>query len=166
MARAGSSLAAARPGGYRDGAEDATTVPSAATATTAVTAMRLRIGPVTAGTTSVPADVGEATPGRAGWRGSPSTVAVRWESCCAYNLAVVSTWACKWAPFTSAGTWKPSTSPSTSTTTANVTRTYDAISRPDSPHALRRTRSSTSARYLRALTGVSLQRGSWAPPGA
>ena len=37
-AGAGSSLAAARPGGYRDGAEDATTVPSAAIATTAVTA--------------------------------------------------------------------------------------------------------------------------------
>jgi hypothetical protein len=33
----GSSLAAARPDGYRDGAEDATTMPSAATATTAVT---------------------------------------------------------------------------------------------------------------------------------
>ena len=38
VAGAGSSLAAARPGGYRDGAEDATTVPSAAIATTAVTA--------------------------------------------------------------------------------------------------------------------------------
>jgi len=34
----GSSLAAAFHGGYRDGAEDATTVPSAAIATTAVTA--------------------------------------------------------------------------------------------------------------------------------
>ena len=32
----GSSLAAVRPGGYLDGAEDARTVPSAATATTAV----------------------------------------------------------------------------------------------------------------------------------
>ena len=70
----GSSLAAARPGGYRDGAEDATTVPSAATATTAVTAWLLRIGPVIAGTTSVPSGAGRARPGCAGWPGSPSTV--------------------------------------------------------------------------------------------
>src|ERR1035438_9648313 len=53
MAAAGSSLAAARPGGYRDGAEDATTVPSAAIATTAVTAWWLWSGPVIAGTVSV-----------------------------------------------------------------------------------------------------------------
>src|SRR6516165_3531558 len=66
VARAGSSLAAARPGGYRDGAEDATTVPSAAIATTAVTAWPLWIGPVIAGTASVPS--------WAGWPGSPSTV--------------------------------------------------------------------------------------------
>ena len=70
----GSSLAAARPGGYRDGAEDATTVPSAAIATTAVTACFLGIGPVIAGTTSVPSGVGRAMPGCAGWPGSPSTV--------------------------------------------------------------------------------------------
>ena len=56
----GSSLAAARPGGYRDGAEDATTVPSAAIATTAVTAWSLWIGPVIAGTTSVPSGAGRA----------------------------------------------------------------------------------------------------------
>ena len=62
-AGAGSSLAAARPGGYRDGAEDATTVPSAATATTAVTAWSLWTGPVIAGTISVPS--GSAGPGPA-----------------------------------------------------------------------------------------------------
>ena len=74
-AGAGSSLAAARPGGYRDGAEDATTVPSAAIATTAVTAWSLWTGPVIAGTTSVlPSGVGGAWPGCAGWPGSPSTV--------------------------------------------------------------------------------------------
>ena len=75
VAGAGSSLAAARPGGYRDGAEDATTVPSAAIATTAVTAWWLWIGPVIAGTTSVrrPGPAGP-WPGCAGWPGSPSTV--------------------------------------------------------------------------------------------
>ena len=73
-AGAGSSLAAARPAGYRDGAEDATTVPSAATATTAVTAWLLWIGPVTAGTTSVPSGASRARPGCAGLPGSPSTV--------------------------------------------------------------------------------------------
>ena len=74
-AGAGSSLAAARPGGYRDGAEDATTVPSAAIATTAVTAWLLWIGPVIAGTASVPSGAELATvPGCAGWPGSPSTV--------------------------------------------------------------------------------------------
>src|SRR6266851_3480341 len=70
----GSSLAAARPGGYRDGAEDATTVPSAAIATTAVTAWSLWIGPVIAGTASVPSRAGRAWPGCAGWPGTPSTV--------------------------------------------------------------------------------------------
>jgi hypothetical protein len=71
----GSSLAAARPGGYRDGAEDATTVPSAAIATTAVTAWSLWIVPVIAGTSSVPSGAGLGTvPGRAGWPGTPSTV--------------------------------------------------------------------------------------------
>ena len=71
----GSSLAAARPGGYRAGAEDATTVPSAATATTAVIPWLLLIGPVNAGTSSVPSGAELATiPGRAGWPGSPSTV--------------------------------------------------------------------------------------------
>ena len=70
----GSSLAAARPGGYRDGAEDATTVPSAAIATTAVTAWWLWTGPVIAGTTSVPSGAVRARPGCAGWPGSPSTV--------------------------------------------------------------------------------------------
>src|SRR5712671_1679195 len=74
VARAGSSPTAARPGGYRDGAEDATTVPSAATATTVVTAWWLWTGPVIAGTTSVPSGAGRARPGRAGWPGSPSTV--------------------------------------------------------------------------------------------
>src|SRR6476646_7088358 len=66
VAWTGSSLAAARPGGYRDGAEDATTVPSAAIATTAVTAWRLWIGPVIAGTASVPSGAIRARPGCAG----------------------------------------------------------------------------------------------------
>jgi len=74
VAGAGSSLAAARPGGYRAGAEDATTVPSAAIATTAVTAWSLWIGPVIAGTASVPSGAGRARPGCAGWPGTPSTV--------------------------------------------------------------------------------------------
>src|SRR6478735_2805944 len=74
VAWSGSSLAAARPGGYRDGAEDATTVPSAAIATTAVTAWSLGIGPVIAGTTSVPSWARLASPGSAGWPGTPSTV--------------------------------------------------------------------------------------------
>ena len=75
VAGAGSSLAAARPGRYRDGAEDATTVPSAAIATTAVTAWPLWIGPVIAGTISVlPSGVVGAWPGWPGWSGSPSTV--------------------------------------------------------------------------------------------
>src|SRR5229473_7577123 len=74
IAGSGSSLAAARPGGYRDGAEDATTVPSAAIATTAVTAWSPWIGPVIAGTASVPSGAGRARPGRAGWPGMPSTV--------------------------------------------------------------------------------------------
>src|SRR5262250_1198380 len=64
VAGAGSSLAAARPGGYRDGAEDATTVPSAAIATTAVTARSLWIGPGIAGTTSVPSGASRARPAR------------------------------------------------------------------------------------------------------
>src|SRR5215469_5419304 len=72
----GSSLAADRPGGYRDGAEDATIVPSAATATTAVTAWWLWIRPVISGTTRAPSDAGRATPGCDGWLGSPSTVPV------------------------------------------------------------------------------------------
>jgi hypothetical protein len=76
-AGAGSSLAAARPGGYRDGTEDATTVPSAATATTAVTAWSLCPGPVIAGTSSVPPWPGRAMPGWGGWPGSPSTIPVR-----------------------------------------------------------------------------------------
>ena len=70
----GSSLAAARPGGYRAGAEDATTVPSVAIATTAVTPCFLGIGPVIAGNTSVPPGVGRTMPSFAGWPGSPSTV--------------------------------------------------------------------------------------------
>jgi len=65
VAWTGSSLAAARPGGYRDGAEDATTVPSAAIATTAVTAWWLWSGPVIAGTASVPSGAVRARPGRA-----------------------------------------------------------------------------------------------------
>src|SRR6266566_3570461 len=65
IAGAGSSLAA-RPRGYRDGAEDATTVPSAAIATTAVTAWSLWIGPAIAGTASVPSGAGRARPGCAG----------------------------------------------------------------------------------------------------
>ena len=65
---AGSSLVAARPGGYTDGAEDATTVPSAAIATTAVTAWWPWIGPVIAGTISVlPPGASRAWPGRGGW---------------------------------------------------------------------------------------------------
>src|SRR6516165_11582518 len=74
VAGTGSSLATVRPGGYRDGAEDATTVPSAAIATTAVTAWSLWIGPVIAGTTSVPSGASRARPGCAGWPGTPSTV--------------------------------------------------------------------------------------------
>src|ERR1700726_4125540 len=70
----GSSPAAARPGGYSDGAEDATTVPSAAIATTAVTAWSLWTGPVIAGTASVPSGADRARPGCAGWPGMPSTV--------------------------------------------------------------------------------------------
>src|SRR5260370_1473494 len=76
VAGAGSSLAAARPGGYTDGAEDAATVPSAAIATTAVTAWSPWTGPVIAGTASVPepSGAGRARPGWAGWPTSPSTV--------------------------------------------------------------------------------------------
>src|SRR6478735_4452133 len=74
VAWTGSSLAAARPGGYRDGAEDATTVPSAAIATTAVTAWWVWIGPVIAGTVSVPSGAVRSRPGCAGRPGSPSTV--------------------------------------------------------------------------------------------
>src|ERR1700728_2382741 len=59
----GSSLVAGRPGGYRAGAEDATTVPSAAMATTAVTPWPLGTGPVIAGTASVPSSAGWARPG-------------------------------------------------------------------------------------------------------
>ena len=128
----GSSLAAARPGGYRDGAEDATTVPSAAIATTAVTAWLLWIGPVIAGTTSVPSGADRAWPSCAA-PGSPSTVPAwttrrdnagraadrnswRWRP-----LAPCSS-ACDWPPSISGTTWKQSTSASTSTTTARVTR--------------------------------------------
>ncbi len=49
------------------------TVPSAAIATTAVTAWSLWIEPMIAGTTSVPSGVNRAKPGCAGWPGSPST---------------------------------------------------------------------------------------------
>src|SRR5260370_22326849 len=73
VAWTGSSLAAARPGGYRDGAEDATTVPSAAIATAAVTAWSLWTGPVIAGTASEPSAAGRARPGCARWPGTPST---------------------------------------------------------------------------------------------
>src|SRR6266481_2015759 len=74
VAWTGSSLAAARPGGYRDGAEDASTVPSAAIATTALTAWPLWTGPGIAGTASVPCGAGWARPSFAGTPGSPSTV--------------------------------------------------------------------------------------------
>src|SRR5260370_26077717 len=74
VAWTGSSLAAARPGGYRDGAEDATTVPSAPIATTAVTAWWLRTGPAIAGTASVPSGVVRARPGCAGGPGPPRPV--------------------------------------------------------------------------------------------
>src|ERR1700728_906363 len=78
----GSSLVAGRPGGYRAGADDATTVPSAAMATTAVTAWPLGTGPVIAGTASVPPPAcwtraglaGWAWPGLADWPRWPSTV--------------------------------------------------------------------------------------------
>src|ERR1700733_1469763 len=75
----GSSLVAGRPGGYRAGADDATTVPSAAMATTAVTAWPLGTGPVIAGTASVPSSAGWTrtgwTPvGLAAWPLWPSTV--------------------------------------------------------------------------------------------
>src|SRR5260221_5509172 len=74
IAGPGSSLAAAGRGGYRDGAEDATTVPSAAIATAAVTAWSLWTGPVIAGTASEPSAAGRARPGCARWPGTPSTV--------------------------------------------------------------------------------------------
>ena len=71
----GISGAAARPGGYRDGAEEAMTVPSVAIARTAVTASSLWIGPVITGTTSaLPSEVTWALPGRTGWPRSPRTV--------------------------------------------------------------------------------------------
>ncbi len=69
----GSSLAAVRPGRYRDGAEDATTLPLASIATAAVTAWVLSIRPVIAGTASVPSGDNRARPGSAGTPGSPST---------------------------------------------------------------------------------------------
>jgi hypothetical protein len=75
-AGAGSSLAAACPAAYRDGAEDATTVPSAAIATTAVIAWSPKIAPVIAGTASVPSGAIWASPGCTVWPGSPSTVPV------------------------------------------------------------------------------------------
>src|SRR5258708_13314277 len=53
-AGAGSSLAAARPGGFRDGAEDATTVPAAATPTTPVHARWLWFRPGVAATATSP----------------------------------------------------------------------------------------------------------------
>ena len=65
IAGSASSLAAALPGGYLDGADDATTVPSAPTATTAVIAWSPWIGPVIAGTSSVPPGLIVAWPGRA-----------------------------------------------------------------------------------------------------
>src|ERR1035438_3564418 len=114
MAAAGSSLAAARPGGYRDGAEDATTVPSAAIATTAVTAWWLWSGPVIAGTVSVlPFSwYGGGWPPFAAPRpGSPSTVPAGtppgycWASCWPSLCAVANPWARSWAPFTSWGAW-------------------------------------------------------------
>src|ERR1700722_12153934 len=70
----GSSLAAGRPVGYSDGTEDATTVPSAAIATTAVTARSARTGPAIAGTSSVPSAATWTRPGWAGWPRSPSMV--------------------------------------------------------------------------------------------
>src|SRR5271154_284560 len=75
----GNSLAAGRPGGYRAGAEDATTVPSAAMATTAVTAWPPGTGPVIAGTASVPSPAcwtipGWTPAGLACWPRRPSTV--------------------------------------------------------------------------------------------
>src|SRR5580658_5329645 len=71
----GSSLAAARPGGYTDGSEDAVTVPSAAITTTAVTACPPWSGPAASGTTRVmPSRLGRDRPGWAGWPGWPSTV--------------------------------------------------------------------------------------------
>src|SRR5215467_8925494 len=74
VAWTGSSLPAGCPGGYREGAEDATTVRSAAIATTAVIAWWLRTGPVIAGTASVPSRAVRARPGCADWLRSPSTV--------------------------------------------------------------------------------------------
>src|ERR1700722_441755 len=65
IAKAGSSPAAGRPVGYRDGSEDPATVPPAAAATTVVIAWWLWTGPVTAGTTSVPPGAALAWPGRA-----------------------------------------------------------------------------------------------------
>ena len=57
-----------------DGAEDASTVPSAAIATTAVTGWSLRTGPVIAGTISVPFGFVLASPGCTFRPKSPSTV--------------------------------------------------------------------------------------------
>src|SRR2546430_11613116 len=62
IAGAGSSLAA-RPRGYRDGAEDATTVPSAAVATTAGTRLALLVRAAVARTAHL---AGRARPGQGG----------------------------------------------------------------------------------------------------
>src|SRR5258708_18390744 len=62
IAGAGSSLAAARPGGYRDGAEDATTEPSAAIATAAVAAWSPWTWPANPRTASQPAPPAPARP--------------------------------------------------------------------------------------------------------
>src|ERR1700722_1872793 len=76
----GSSLVAGRPGGYKAGAEDATTAPSAAMATTAVTAWPPGTGPVIAGTASVPSSAGWTRAGSAGWTGPGLAGWLRWPS--------------------------------------------------------------------------------------
>ena len=70
----GSSLAAARPAGYRAGTDDATILPSAAIATIAVTPCFRGTARVITGNRNSPSRVGRIMPSFAGWPGSPSTV--------------------------------------------------------------------------------------------
>src|SRR5262249_30850322 len=70
----GSSLAAARPGGDRDGGGEGAARPLGAVRTPRGAARSLPIGPVIAGTINVPSGASRARPGCAGWPRTPSTV--------------------------------------------------------------------------------------------